>query len=609
MSDFLRFFREHLAHKALLVWALVFAFAAASGLGAGLLVMIAIFKLIVDQENEGRGLVAWAESFNGGDHMLTIPVWVIDQLPTDRFEGVVLTFVVLGILTVLGATCNFLHQYFSLTLAAKTIARVRQTAYDRVLHMPLGVVTLNGPSQFIARIIRDSAELQRGIIALTGKAVANVTKGAAAFAFALFTGGKLTLAALLIVPIVMIVLRKLGKRIRRGMRGALQGQEELLRIATESVQGLRAVKANTGETAALAEFARHNENVVRQELRARTAKALSSPLLESIAIFAFGGLAMYAAKEIIDERITFDSFIVAMVALGIAGSSLKPLAGIVNELQAASAPARRLAEILSHPHEEPDEMTKPDLPRHRKSISFEEISLTYPNAPVPALDNVSLSVKHGQRVAIVGPNGSGKTTLLSLLPRLLTPCAGRVLIDGQDISQYNLKSLRTQIGVVTQETVLFRGTIEENIAYGMTNPSHELIVDAAKHARAHGFITSLPDAYESKVLELGASLSGGQRQRLAIARALLRDPTILILDEATSQIDAESEAQISEAIIDISENRTVILIAHRLATVIDADDIVVMDDGKIVDRGRHDELLERCELYRRLTHTQLQTSA
>ena len=609
MREFLRFFREHLAHKALLVWALVFAFASAGGLGAGLLVMITTFKLIVDQGSGGRGLMALAERFNGNEHLITIPVWVIDRLPTDRFESVVLTFVLLAILTVFGATCNFLHQYFSLTLASKTIANVRQTAYDRVLHMPLGVVPLNGPSQFIARIIRDSAELQRGIIALPGKAVANVTKGAVAFAVALVIGGKLTLAALLIVPIVMIVLRKLGKRIRRGMRGALQGQEELLRIATESVQGLRAVKANTAESAALAEFAGHNENVVRQELRARTAKALSSPLLESIAIFAFGGLAIYTAKEIIDQGITFDSFIVAFVALGIAGSSLKPLAGIVNELQAASAPASRLGEILRHPHEEPEEMTKPDLPRHRKSISFEEISLTYPNAPGPALDNVSLSVKHGQRVAIVGPNGSGKTTLLSLLPRLLTPCAGRVLIDNQDITQFNLKSLRTQIGVVTQETVLFRGTIEENIAYGMTNASHELIVDAAKHARAHGFITRLPDAYESKVLELGASLSGGERQRLAIARALLRDPTILILDEATSQIDAESEAQISEAIIDISKNRTVILIAHRLATVIDADDIVVMDEGKIVDRGRHDELLERCELYRRLTHTQLQTSA
>ncbi len=609
MREFLRFFREHLAHKALLVWALVFAFASAGVLGTGLIVMLATFKLIVDQGDEGRGLVALAEQLNASGQMLTIPVWVIDRLPTDRFESVVMTFVFLAILTVFGATCNFLHQYFSLTLASKTIAQVRQTAYDRVLHMPLGVVTLNGPSQFIARIIRDSADLQRGIIALTGKAVANVTKGAVAFAMALIIGGKLTLAALLILPIVVIILRKLGKRIRRGMRGALQGQEELLRIATESVQGLRAVKANTAESAALLEFARHNENVVRQELRARTAKALSSPLLETIAIFAFGGLAMYAAKEIIDQSITVDSFIVAIGALAIAGSSLKPLTGIVTELQAASAPAGRLAEILHHPHEEPDEMTKPDLPRHRKSISFEEISLTYPNAPGPALDNVSLSVKHGQRVAIVGPNGSGKTTLLSLLPRLLTPDAGRVLIDAQDITQFNLKSLRTQIGVVTQETVLFRGTIEENIAYGMTNASHELIVDVAKHARAHGFITNLPDAYEAKVLELGASLSGGQRQRLAIARALLRDPTILILDEATSQIDAESEAQISEAIIDISKNRTVILIAHRLATVIDADDIVVMDEGKIVDRGRHEELLERCELYRRLTHTQLQTSA
>jgi ABC-type multidrug transport system fused ATPase/permease subunit len=609
MFEFVRFFRRHLRDPGLLVWSMVFAFINAGALGAGLLGMLPVFRLIFDPENEDRGLVAWAERHNADSPRYEVPQWVVERLPEGRFDGVLVLVLCLAALTIFGATCNFLHQYFSITLAARSIARIRLTAFDHVLRMPLGQVSLSGPSQFIARIIRDSAELQRGIIAMTSKAVATVLRGIVAFMVALFAGGQITIAALVVVPIMAFVLRKMGKRIRRGTKGALRGQEELLRLATESVHGLRAVKANTGEQATLRRFAEMNEQVVRQELRARLARALSSPLLELIAIIALGGLAVYAAKEIVDGRLTVDRFMLAIGALAVAGSCLKPLASLVNELQAAAAPARRLDEILAFPSEEPEGTDRPDLPPHHTSVEFDHVTLRYPGQTAPALDDVTFRIEHGQRVAIVGPNGSGKTTLLSLVPRLLTPDTGRVLVDGEDLRQFNLRSIRTQVGVVTQETVLFRGTIEDNITYGLASADHEQIVEAARHARAHSFIGGIPGGYQANVLELGASLSGGQRQRLAIARALLRNPSILILDEATSQIDAESEAQINEAIAEISRQRTVILIAHRLATVIGADRIVVMDEGRIVDQGRHDELLKRCELYRRLNRTQLLATA
>jgi ABC-type multidrug transport system fused ATPase/permease subunit len=609
MTAFWRLAKHLLHERAALFWAMLFAFLSAGGLAVGLLSLGPLLKIILDVDDP-KSLAELATARSASGAFPAVPQWLVELLPTTAFGSILLLLGTVALLTIAGGIANFLHQYLSQTVVARAIARIRAHAFDRVVHMPLGRVMVRGPSEFIARIIRDTAELQRGLIALVSKAVTSVLKGIAAGLVAIVVEWQLVLIAVPTAIVMAIILRKLGKRIRRGTRGSLKAQENLLRVATESFQGLRAVKAATAEDEIVGRFAQHNLEAVRNELKVRTARALSAPVVETLATFVLLLLAVFAVREILQGDLPLADFTLSLGALAMAGASLRPLTGLVNEIQAASAPAQRIVDVL----DEPIEMTgdgpwvahaSPQAARHMRSIEFQNVSFTYPGAEQAALRDVSLNILHGEKIALVGPNGCGKTTLVSLLPRLLIPDSGRVSIDGQDIAAFDLRSLRRQIGVVTQETVLFRGSIAANIALGVSGATREQIVEAARRAHADEFIRRIPGEYDADVAEQGTSLSGGQRQRLAIARAIMRDPSILILDEATSQIDAESEMHINAALDEFGQGRTVLVIAHRLSTVLHADRIAVMDGGRIVDVGRHDQLLERCELYRRLSRTQL----
>ena len=606
MGPFLSFARRLLQYPGQLALALFFAAISAAGLGAGLLGLAPILNMILGKN--GTALPELATQFNQGKPFVAIPEFLIGWLPEGRFEGVLLVLGGLALLTVLGAAANFLHQYFSIQLCAKVIARIRLDAFRHAIRMPLGEVVRLGPAEFASRVIRDTAELQGGLLALTSKTVAQLTKGIAAFIVAIVIDWRIVVVAAIAGPLLGIILRKSGKRIRRGAKGALKHQATLLRVTGESLQGLRAVKTSTAEKSMLGRFRRANSLVVSEQLRARTAQSLASPLIETLTILVVIVLAAFAVREILRGSLTFDEFLLSLGALAVAAGCVRPLAGLAAEMQAASAPAERLRELLSIEAEPTSTRSRPNLLRHQHWIRFEGLSFRYPNAEVLALNEINLEIRHGEHIAIVGPNGCGKTTLLSMIPRLLTPKTGRVLIDGADISQVNLKSLRRQIGVVTQESVLIQGTIAQNIALGMASATDSQIQEAARRAHADSFIQAIPGAYSADVAEQGASLSGGQRQRISIARAVLRDPSILILDEATSQIDAESEAQISQAIAEFGCERTVIAIAHRLSTMLAADRIIVMDRGRIIDSGTHTELLTRCDVYARLAKAQMQSA-
>ncbi|MCA9281920.1 MAG: ABC transporter ATP-binding protein [Phycisphaerales bacterium] len=599
--------RRMLRYRALAIGAIAMAFVAAASLGGGIVAIGPVVKQIfmpgadhADQTVLEEKLIELNTKIGG-----IIPESWIAALPDDPFDQVALMVGVLALLTVIGAIAGFMHSFLSLTVATRTIADIRRVAFMRMLHMPLSGMGKGGPSDLISRVINDTASINRGFQAITSKAIAQITKGAASLAGAFILNWKLTLITLTVAPIIVIIIRKLAKRIRRASRGAMRSQAKLLGAATEAMHGLRVVKVHNAERAETGRFTRINRDVLRDQLRARTAKALSAPLTETLAIFVLGTLALIAAKAILEGKLDPSEFMVAIGALAIAGSSLKPLNAVIQDVQVAKAAAERIDLILAADLEDDRDTKRPRLAPHTKSITFESIRFTYAGADRPSIDSISLTIPHGQTVAFVGPNGSGKTTLLSLVPRLFEPTSGRILIDDTDIATVSLRSLRKQIGVVTQETILFAGTIASNIAYARPDATREQIIDAARRAHAHTFIAALADGYDHAITDRGLNLSGGQRQRIAIARAILRDPSILIMDEATSMIDSESEAQIAAALREFGTGRTCLIVAHRLSTVVNADMIVVLDHGKIAATGTHDELLESSPLYQNLARHQL----
>ena len=524
-------------------------------------------------------------------------------------------FAILAVVVILGNLMRFFQEYLSEKVAILAVNDIRRRLYDHILHVPMSHFTTSGVSDLTSRLASDTAGLQEGFKALLGQSIQEPIKVIGVFAFALLIDPWLTLFIIGFTPIMAALIRKFGKKMRRHSRRALESSSSMLSQIEATLAGVRVVKANNAEPYERRRYTRIMDQLIVQALKMGRIDAASAPVIESLMTMMAGPVLLFAGYRIfVTRRLDADTFILIMIALVFIGESLRRVSKINNLLQKSNSAATRIFEVIDLPVERPrylstesQEIQRPrtKLPPLQREIRFEDITFTYPGASVPAIVNVNLTVEAGRSVAIVGRNGSGKTSLLALLPRFYDTDSGRILIDGLDVRDVTLKSLRQQISIVTQDSVIFPGTIAQNIAYGMPTSSRETIIDAARRAHAHEFILAKPQGYDTMLGELGGGLSGGQKQRICIARAIFRSAPILILDEATSQVDAESEELIQQAIEEVMHGRTTFVIAHRWATIRSADLIIVLDQGRIVGQGCHEELLEKCESYRQLYERQL----
>jgi subfamily B ATP-binding cassette protein MsbA len=597
------------AYKRPMITAMVCAVLAASTFGVGLSAMLPIFELMFNSQMTVQEIIQIKLlDTDASQWTKDIGVWLQTTLPESPFGAFLVIMAVAMIISVFGSILRYIHHIIVLTVVQQEARRWRNRLFAKLLHTPMGAM-YDGHADAMSRVINDVNVLSQGHQAILQRTFLELLKGIGVITVALFMDWRLTLIGMVGLPLVVVVMRKLGKVVRRATRSSLVQQGQMIGAMNESLSGLGVVKTSNAEGYERRRFASLNRTLFNQLMKMRRAKAVTGPVVETVAQFGIMLVACIAAWRIFEQGISPGRLMTVLGMLGAAAVTLKPLSSLNNELNAAGAGAHRLYEMLTLPAEPigaDADRSRPTLPRHAERIEFLNVSFVYPNADESAVSEVSLTVEAGQTIAMVGANGSGKTTLLSLVSRLLIPTEGQVLIDGVDVSTVSLRSLRRQIGLVTQNSVLFAGTVAHNIAYGLGNVSMERIIQAAKAAHADEFIRQMRGEYNRALGDSGQGLSGGQRQRICIARAILRDPAILILDEATSQIDADSEAKINNAIEQFSRNRTTFIIAHRLSTVIGADRIIVMNAGRIEAIGTHEKLLSESETYRTLCRTQLQ---
>lgn len=488
---------------------------------------------------------------------------------------------------------SYASSYLMADVGQRVVMDLRNALYRHILYQSAGFFAHGATGRLLSRINNDVGQVQQAVSETAGDLARESFALVGYSALLFYYDARLTIVCLTGAPLIVYPLIRLGQRVRRTTRRSQEALEQISHLSAEAFTGHRIVKAFGTEAHEATKFRRAGYHLFRTNMKVTAALSSLPPLMELIGGFGMAGALVYGSRQIASGRLTPGQFALFIGTLFLMYGPAKKLSRVNANLQQAVAAAERIFEMLDTHTEVNERPGAPAIRPFQDRIEFRDVGFGYDEEPGRILRGVSFTVEAGQMIAIVGRSGAGKTTLVNLLPRFYDVSSGNILIDGVDIREVSLASLRKQIGIVTQDTVLFDDTIGANIAYGSTNAAREQIEAAARAANAHEFVAALPRGYDTMIGERGQRLSGGQRQRVAIARALLKNAPILVLDEATSALDAESELLVQEALTNLMMNRTSFVIAHRLSTIRRADAIIVLERGRVVEMGRHDELLAR----------------
>ncbi|MBN1385328.1 MAG: ABC transporter ATP-binding protein [Elusimicrobia bacterium] len=497
----------------------------------------------------------------------------------------------------------YFQSYILSWIGQRVVKDIRDEMYKKLINLSLPYFIKSSTGKLISRLTYDVSLIQMAIVMVPRNTLRDGLQILFYLGMLFYLNWKWTLAAIVAFPLISVVIATIGKKIRRRAKRVQSLTADIYSLLQEKITGIKLIKSSTTEKYETDIMEKQNQNYFNILMRLTKADVLQAPLIEFLAVIGIGIVIIWGGSEVINGTATQGTFIAFVAIVMSMYKPAKSLTNVNTDIQTAIAAAERMFEVIDA---KPTVIELPDaknISEFSNEIKFEDISFEY-NQNEPVLKNISLTIKKGETIALVGPSGSGKTTFVSLLARFFDPVSGRITIDGEDIKKFTLKSLRRQMGIVTQETILFNDTVANNISYGMSDVSIENIKESARKANAHDFIMKLPDQYNTIIGEKGIMLSGGERQRLAIARVIFRNPQILILDEATSALDSESEILVQGAIAELMKGKTTIAIAHRLSTIKSVDKIVVINKCRIVDSGKHSELLEKSALYKQLYELQ-----
>ena len=526
---------------------------------------------------------------------------VLDGLFISKDESLllVLPLAILAV-AVFKGVFNYGQNYLMNYVGNQVIGDIREQLFSKLVQLPVRFHDTNTSGRLVSRVINDVNQMANAVAGVLKDLFQQGLTFLAMIGVIVYQNWKLAMVSMIVVPLSVVTMVRMGQRLRNL---ATRGQERMGDMAStlqETLAGIRMVKSFGREEEEAKRFRQSNDAFIYTTMKAIQVSSLGSSHMEVIGVLGIAGIIWYGGFLVIHDEMTPGAFFSFLAAMFMAYTPIRRLSGANNTVQQALAAAERVFEVLDLPTEQDTNGGQNDLPLISRSLEFRQIAFRYDGQNEAALTGIDLTIRAGEVIAFVGSSGSGKTTLVSLLPRFYDPTDGQILIDGVDLRSCTLRSVRGQIGIVSQEVVLFDDTVRNNIGYGRQGATPEDVMQAAQLAYAHEFIARMPEGYDTLIGERGLRLSGGERQRVAIARAILRDPPILILDEATSALDTQSERIVQMALANLMKNRTTLVVAHRLSTIQNADRIVVLDRGTIVEVGSHEELLRRGGMYKRL---------